>query len=713
MATALHDFPELRTEANGDTVYHLNGDDYLLLALHSSAEKKSFRTSGFSKDLSKVHSILDFAMTVNASLKKANAINLTPSQLDHEIRVMEAKVNELSSGLYKSVATLLGKANCFIPTDCIDCKVESGTQVGDLLKILSSAREKGEDSSIELESLLSRFDQARVTLSEKGAPSKPIFEVNPFRPSPQNDEDEILPYSRTGDPNRANILSAYAEHLPDATDCKHFGIFNKKTGEFEVFDKKNLQSPIERFYGLCGKKKGSDENTRRVADEKLWKEKHLTEPASTPAGAFILSNYPKNRKVPELFESEALQVHSDYIRQDQKQGDYTELRIFAVHAIPKSMDNRYAIYRNGRTPPGSNRVTNGCLNLRNRSGEMEFSQVKALLGEGCRLFVLPEEETSSFEVSGTGSNRKLEFRVDRADKNAPNDPYIYSHSDPGFLSMAYKRTDTVENVEDLLPGDVKDALSSEETEVKAILNESLKTMETNRKVYADVLTSSEFAKSVIKKHGLTRIEYGVIAKLSYAVYAEEFLSGTGGEVLKKLGQKNNSVGSRLKKRINSRGWSQALKCELGDVLRPCEDATGDDREEKISAFRSGFRPTLSRAHKQKNHIQVGIDRIEVKPGLTGIEPESSAALFTHHLAQKLAQIKQLQQDPAMAERAKRNDPMTLLLASVYGSNPVEFESSNLSEKERLTFQSLSARQKDLTLVDGKMKSRIVPLHENE
>ena len=540
-----------------------------------------------------------------------------------------------------------------------------------------------------------------------------FFEDDPFRPSRQNDKDEILPYSRTGDPNRAKILSAYAERLPDATDCKHFGIFNKKTGEFEIFDKKNLQNPIERFYGLCGKEKGSDENTRRVADEKLWKEKHLTDPASTPAGAFILSNYPKNRKVPELFESEALQVHSDYIRQDQKQGDYTELRIFAVHAIPESMDGRYAIYRNGKTLPGANRVTNGCLNLRNRSGAKEFSQVKAILGEGCRLYVLPEEETSSFEVSGIGSNRKLEFHVDRTDKNAPNDHYIYSHSDTGYRSMAYKRTDALENVEDLLPGDVKETLTAEETEVKAILNKSLKTMEANRKIYADVLTSSEFAKSVMEKHGLTRIEYGMIAKLSYAVYAEEFLSGTGGEVLKKLSAKNNSVGNRLKERINSRGWSQALKCELGDILKSCDRASADDREEKTSAFRSGFRPALRRAYSQKNHIQFGIDRIEVVPGSTGIMPISSAALFTNHIAQKLNDLKQLQQDPGMAERLKRNDPMTLLMASLYGNNPTEFESSDLTEKEKLTFQSLNARQKELSLIDGRMKARIVPLHENE
>lgn len=424
LSQILSQYPDLflRKDENVDPLFSFDENDALLLSLYSSVENKEPKLK---KDF------FDIVNVVNTNMDAVDQSKLSLQFVYSEIEKMNRLISNFENDLENKVKLLYKKAFCELPKECVDCKgSEKKASTYDLFLALKKIQMNKSLFIPRKDEILMNPEYIEPTQTVHSFFAKPIEEVEN-----KVESSEQKPFSTSNDKNRNTILKSYAIGLSDSTECTHFGIFNKASGKFEVFNKENLEKPEKVFNGLCGALAG-DENTQWVD-----KETHKGS-LKTPAGSFILDRYPEGRKIPEIFGEDALLVHSDYIRQDKEQGAITELPVFAVHAIPEGMNDRetekrYELLKNKTTT----RRTNGCLNLGNRAPSKDFESVKRFLGNKCRLYVLPDQSENEFVLVTTGTQKKLEFR--------PKKPENMSESE--FSNLFFKSRKSEKDLKLVIP----------------------------------------------------------------------------------------------------------------------------------------------------------------------------------------------------------------------------------------------------------------------
>jgi hypothetical protein len=360
----------------------------------------------------------------------------------------------------------------------------------------------------------------------------------------------------SGNPDRRAILSAYEAGLSDGASptCKRFGILDKKTGNLEVYERAGKQvRKLETIPSLLGAKSGDGQ-----AHWKDYGTSHLTEEGTTPAGTFIISEYPASRKIDPDFQGNALLLHSlvDQNHCSASGLDWkgrpcerlTEMNTFAIHQVPRSLQGRYAYFN--QNP----RVSNTCINLREKAGAKDFTRVKTLL-TGCPLHVLPEEPGNRFQIE----NGRLAFTVSAEKKDnrdyfptplnagpktslkAGISPFVFfdtganrthaGHLADNSQSLNYLRKFCVGAYDSFfplgIPEDVARAAKKEfchDFEAKA---------RQNARKFSEAIVNEDVRSKMMKAYNLSDIEYGQIAKAAFGIYGVESRFGVDPKLIAK------------------------------------------------------------------------------------------------------------------------------------------------------------------------------------
>lgn len=174
------------------------------------------------------------------------------------------------------------------------------------------------------------------------------------------------------------------EHNKTNYQGQYYGIVDKKACQLKIYDKQG--NVVKTFEVGIGKTKGDGLPQNYLDLHERTKDAWKAESKRfTTAGEFTLD---------ELSESTNSYTVDGKPKIMSLKGDNYGVRSgqMSIHMIPKHRTERKAMFGNGTL--ADNRMSYGCVNLR----EEDYDAMHQLLGEGDKIYVLPEEKGNKLQL---------------------------------------------------------------------------------------------------------------------------------------------------------------------------------------------------------------------------------------------------------------------------------------------------------------------------
>jgi len=188
---------------------------------------------------------------------------------------------------------------------------------------------------------------------------------------------------------------------------KYYGIVDKKACQIKIYDKSG--QVVKTFSVGLGKAKGDNLMSFGMSSNAVKRESGRY----TTAGEYTLDEFASANDVPdsEIYTSKkdnklkAMELKGDSHGEESYQ--------LAIHMVPTILQGRNKNLKSPTT--ADNRVSYGCINLL----ESDYDQMHKYLGEGNKIYVLPEEKGNKLQLEKQkDGSYKFEQAYHRNDKRS-------------------------------------------------------------------------------------------------------------------------------------------------------------------------------------------------------------------------------------------------------------------------------------------------------
>lgn len=298
--------------------------------------------------------------------------------------------------------------------------------------------------------------------------------------------------------SQVDLIRKY--HLDHAAKmkCDKYAVVDKNNAHIQVF--KNSGEKVFDVEVLLGAVR-SDKKTKFLNYDLKTSNK------TTGAGIFTLGEI-RNQK-PYYTENYGGNL---YTLNNQ---DGNEERVMAIHQVPTHLKARNQLFNDG--DPSNNRTTGGCINLR----KVDFEKLVSIMGPGCNVYVLPEEEGNRIVLK----NDKLNFTTDNKVSSSEAGSYNYSSKDKSYRPIKA-------DINPQLYKDFKkDILEKRIANPKPFVTTFARALETEKK-------------TIMELYNLDNDDYNEISKLAFGIMGQESAFGTHANLWAK--ETNQGMVSSLK-----------------------------------------------------------------------------------------------------------------------------------------------------------------------
>ncbi len=177
--------------------------------------------------------------------------------------------------------------------------------------------------------------------------------------------------------------------------------------------------------------------------------------------------------------------------------DGTEEKALAIHQVPINLSSRNKLLNDGN--PNNNRATGGCINLK----KQDFEKLRNLMGPGCQVYVLPEEEGNRIVLK----NDKLNFTTDKKIAGSDLGNYNFSSKDKSYRPIK------IDINAQLYKDFEKDILKKRLTDPKPFVTTFSRTLEDEKK-------------TIMSLYNLDNDDYNELSKLAFGIMGQESAFGT-------------------------------------------------------------------------------------------------------------------------------------------------------------------------------------------
>ncbi len=190
---------------------------------------------------------------------------------------------------------------------------------------------------------------------------------------------------------------------------EYYGIVDKKSCQLKIYDKDG--NVVRTFTVGVGKLKGDDLCSYYLERAYKTDKQDLAEQGRyTTAGEFTLDEYTNYN-----YSNYISQIDGKHKIMDLK-GDNKGERSgnMAIHMVPNYCREQREAWLDSETT-SDNRMSYGCVNLK----ESDYDEMHAYLGEGDKLYVLPEEEGNKLQLEKQSNGTyKFEQQYHKLDKRS-------------------------------------------------------------------------------------------------------------------------------------------------------------------------------------------------------------------------------------------------------------------------------------------------------
>lgn len=312
------------------------------------------------------------------------------------------------------------------------------------------------------------------------------------------------------------LIKFYQKNL-SKNKCAHYTVIDKNQKKLFVYS--NDGDEIFQKEILIGRNLG-DERTSWVnynPDENLRK-------SNKKSGAGIYTTeslIPPNERAPDGNDGYYKMYEGNILGLNQHNPLYKGT-VIALHQVPLGYEYRYALFNNGNL--NDNSETGGCINLK-RSDMVEYAEKfyhsnKKTPQKSCDFYILPDEDKHHFQIK----NQKLVFEPRNKDicysNNKDEDPCHkwtnYSIPHGKEFSKDIKIRYDIKKMKTAFPKWSKLNRRGRSIKVKKIkknLNQFTSSLQINKNL-------------LMRKTGLSNLEYNQLSKVALGVYGVESLFGT-------------------------------------------------------------------------------------------------------------------------------------------------------------------------------------------
>lgn len=271
-------------------------------------------------------------------------------------------------------------------------------------------------------------------------------------------------------------------HLDHAAKmkCDRYAIVDKNNNKIEVY--KSSGDKIFNVEVLLGAVK-SDQKTKFLNYDLK------TSNRTTGAGIYTLGEI-RNQN-PYYTENYGGNLYS------LNNQDGAEEKALAIHQVPTNLSSRNRLFNDGN--PSNNRATGGCINLK----KQDFEKFRHLMGPGCQVYILPEEEGNRIVLK----NDRLNFTTDKKISGNDLGKYNFSSKDKSYRPIKVDiNTQLYKDFE-------KNILKKRLTDPKPFVTTFTRTLEDEKK-------------TIMSLYNLDNDDYNELSKLAFGIMGQESAFGT-------------------------------------------------------------------------------------------------------------------------------------------------------------------------------------------